>query len=86
MPLPLLHEARNELEAQAMRALKSSSLSDDDDDEIDGDVTLVAENRSGEHNGGQRRTLGSLRALGKKHMAPIFRHPQGVRPTRCVEL
>jgi hypothetical protein len=65
MPLPLLHEARNELEAQAMRALKSGS--DDEEETPDG----VDENE-------ERRTLGALRALGKKHIAPIFRHPQGV--------
>lgn len=65
MPLPLLHEARNELEAQAMRALKSCS--DDEEEAPDG---------SDEND--ERRKLGALRALGKKHIAPIFRYAQGV--------
>ncbi|KAI1716357.1 mad3/BUB1 homology region 1 domain-containing protein [Ditylenchus destructor] len=66
-PLPSIYTARDELEATALRvSLKESQDSDSDEGEPEAFGA-----------GSNRKTLGMLRALGRRKMAPIFRHPQG---------
>lgn len=68
-PLPLLHSAKDELEAQIMHSTLNSSVDDAHFSEDSGSDICVR--------GNSRQMLGRLRELGRRHVAPVFRVPQG---------